>query len=395
MLQKLVLGFVLICIALIGLGNGQLQSNTVDVTSFGAVGDGKTDDSKAFLKAWAKVCGKKGSQTLQISHDKTFKLQPLVFQGPCKSTTISFQLLGNISAPNKSEWAKDKKEKWIIFNGVKNLIVDGSGVIQGSGSTWWKGKDSRRPTSLTFKSCNNLQLKSITSINSARNHISISSCIGVTISYVTLIAPKDSPNTDGINVSGSSQMNLFDSIIGTGDDCVAINGGCSGINITNVKCGPGHGLSVGSLGKRKTDEDIVEHVYVKNCTFNGTQNGARIKTVPGGTGYAKNILFEDITLINTENPIVIDQHYGCKNDCPLTTSAVEVSNVKFIGFHGSVVKEAAIQLNCSEVKRCNDIVLENISIVPAEEGETLEVVCNNVGGTVQNTIPLVSCLSKP
>lgn len=46
MLQELVLVFVLICIGLVGLGNGQLQRNVVDVTSFGAVGDGKTDDSK-------------------------------------------------------------------------------------------------------------------------------------------------------------------------------------------------------------------------------------------------------------------------------------------------------------------------------------------------------------
>lgn len=48
LLQKLVLGFVLICIALLRLGNGHLQSNPVDVTSFGAVGDGKTDDSKVY-----------------------------------------------------------------------------------------------------------------------------------------------------------------------------------------------------------------------------------------------------------------------------------------------------------------------------------------------------------
>lgn len=49
LLQKLVLGFALICIALVVLGNGQLQSNTVDVTSFGAVGDGKTDDSEVYI----------------------------------------------------------------------------------------------------------------------------------------------------------------------------------------------------------------------------------------------------------------------------------------------------------------------------------------------------------
>ncbi|ESQ29251.1 hypothetical protein EUTSA_v10023928mg, partial [Eutrema salsugineum] len=389
----LVLCFVFLFIVSVALGNGQLQSNVVDVTSFGALGDGKTDDSKAFLEAWEKICGEKGSQTLQIPIGKTFKLRPILFKGPCKSNTINFRLLGKIIAPTKSEWGGKGNGRWIIFKDVKNLIVDGFGIVQGSGPTWWNVVHSNRPTSLAFSGCDNLRLKSITSINSARNHISINSCTDVTVFNVTLIAPEHSPNTDGINIVGSSQVNLFHSTISTGDDCVAINGGCSGINITNVYCGPGHGLSVGSLGRNKANEK-VEHVHVKNCTFNGTQNGARIKTFPGGSGYAKSISFKDIILINTRNPIIIDQHYGCRDHCPHTTSAVEVSDVKFIGFHGSASK-GAINLSCSEVKRCNGIVLEDITIIPATKGKKLEVVCNNVDGTVQDTTPTVSCLSKP
>ncbi|CAN8245153.1 unnamed protein product [Cochlearia groenlandica] len=331
---------------------------------------------------------------MHVPSDKTFKLKPLAFHGPCKSNTIFFELMGNISAPKKSEWPENEKEKWISFRSVKDLIVYGNGTIQGSGPTWWNDLHCHRPTSLAFSNCDNLQLSSITSINSARNHISITSCNGVIISDITLTAPGDSPNTDGINIAGSNQINLSDSIIGTGDDCVAINGGCSGINITNVMCGPGHGLSVGSLGREETEEK-VEHVHVKNCTFNGTQNGARIKTVPGGSGYAKNITFEDIILINTENPIIIDQYYGCKQHCSTTASAVEVSSVKFKGFHGSAIKQNAIHMNCSQVKRCNGIVLDDITIIHAIHGKNLEVLCKNVDATIQHTIPHVSCFPKP
>ena len=35
-------------------------------------------------------------------------------------------------------------------------------------------------------------------------------------------------------------LKLF--FIDLGDDCIAINGGSSFINITDVKCGPGHGI---------------------------------------------------------------------------------------------------------------------------------------------------------
>jgi len=36
---------------------------------------------------------------------------------------------------------------------------------------------------------------------------------------------------------------------------------------------------MGSLG-RNNAYDTLEEVYVKNCTFTNTENGARIKTVP-------------------------------------------------------------------------------------------------------------------
>lgn len=36
-------------------------------------------------------------------------------------------------------------------------------------------------------------------------------------------------------------------------------------------------ISVGSLGRNR-EHDTVEEVYVWNCSFTNTQNGARIKT---------------------------------------------------------------------------------------------------------------------
>lgn len=66
------------------------------------------------------------------------------------SNNLSEQLLGKISAPKKSEWEEDEKEKWIKFKHVNNLIVYGSGIIEGSGPTWWKDVESERPTVCNF-----------------------------------------------------------------------------------------------------------------------------------------------------------------------------------------------------------------------------------------------------
>jgi polygalacturonase len=75
--------------------------------------------------------------------------------------------------------------------------------------------------------------------------------------------------------------------------------------------------SVGSLGK-EIEEFGVQNVTVKTVKFIGTENGVRIKSWGRpSNGFARNIIFQHATMVNVQNPIVIDQNY-CPNekDCP-------------------------------------------------------------------------------
>lgn len=73
--------------------------------------------------------------------------------------------------------------------------------------------------------------------------------------------------------------------------------------------------SVGSLGKSSGEMDVVG-IHVSNCTINGTQNGVRIKTWQGAPpSQASNLVFEDISMINVSNPIIIDQQYCPSGTC--------------------------------------------------------------------------------
>ncbi|KAJ0671211.1 putative endo-polygalacturonase [Helianthus annuus] len=67
---------------------------TFDVTSYGAKGDGTTDDSQAFLQAWADLCGDaSGDPTLIIPSGMTFLISPLKFVGSsCKSPNINIKV---------------------------------------------------------------------------------------------------------------------------------------------------------------------------------------------------------------------------------------------------------------------------------------------------------------
>lgn len=62
-----------------------------------------------------------------------------------------------------------------------------------------------------------------------------------------------------------------------GDDCISIQDGCSDLFIRSVRCGPGHGISIGGLGKGGASA-VVSGVTVQDVTLNQTMTGLRIKT---------------------------------------------------------------------------------------------------------------------
>ncbi|PNX75026.1 polygalacturonase/glycoside hydrolase family protein, partial [Trifolium pratense] len=173
-----------------------------------------------------------------------------------------------------------------------------------------------------------------------------------------------------------------------GDDCVAINSGSKFINITNVNCGPGHGISVGSLGKNG-EYATVEEVYVSNIIFTRTTNGARIKTWEGGSGYVRKITYKNITLVDVKNPVIIDQQY---NALQAVGKGVKISDVTFRDFRGTTKDKMAIQLNCCSIG-CTNIVLEEINI-SGLNGEKPSSSCNNAHGSSSSCNPTVTCLGN-
>ncbi|OIV98293.1 hypothetical protein TanjilG_16620 [Lupinus angustifolius] len=379
-----------------------------NVLDYGASGDGETDDTNAFKAAWDEACGAtKNTPTLLIPIGKTFKLQPVHFKGPCKSQSVHVNLQGIIIAPRRDDdwkWSDNDRATWIRFYDINGLVISGGGVIDGKGDSWWSCKSNKKcpkPSALSINCCPDLKLMGLTSINSPRNHLSINQCNGSFISDLRISAPDDSPNTDGVDISESSHMVLQNSIIGTGDDCIAINSGSSFINITGVICGPGHGISIGSLGKNGSYA-TVEEVNVTNCTFVETTNGVRIKTWKGGSGYARKITFKDIILQHVQNPVIITQQYvdnhSFGSSSPKrnktnygSSSAVALSDITYKNVRGTSESEEAIQLICDKNVGCTNIVLEGINIKSSNGGKT-HATCQNAHGTFSSCTPNVPCL---
>nr|XP_012570904.1 exopolygalacturonase-like [Cicer arietinum] len=353
---------------LVWISEAHIQNKIFNVMDYGAIADEKTDNSVAFLKAWSDACKAYGKVTMLIPQG-TYLLKEVIFSGPCNGWTI-FKIEGVLKAP--IDPYSFKSDSWINFRYIKNLMVSGPGTLDGQGSYAWSLNDCQNnpkcrplPTTMTFDFVTNGYVHHLRSINSKQGHFLLFACQNMTFTKLRISAPSDSPNTDGIKIGKSNGINITSVYIGTGDDCIAMISGTRNVRISDVFCGPGHGISVGSLGKNDGEEDVAD-IQVKNCTFSGTTNGVRIKTWPSPlskTLKASNFNYEDIVMNNVDNPIIIDQQYcpsrRCDNQVP---SNVQISNVSYKNIRGSCDTEVAVSLNCSEHKPCQNIILENIDL---------------------------------
>ncbi|KAF9596336.1 hypothetical protein IFM89_008862 [Coptis chinensis] len=228
-------------------------------------------------------------------------------------------------------------------------------------------------------------INNIALVNSKGFHMNFLMSNDILVQDLNIIAPNKSPNTDGIHISQSTKINIMSSTIGVGDDCISIGPGSNNIFISKITCGPGHGISVGSLGKYPNEKD-VSGVHVQNCTLIGTDNGVRVKSWPGSPpSKANNLTFEGIIMTNVKNPIIIDQEYylgrGCETNKP---SQVKISDVLFKNIRGTAITKFEVTLVCSSSMACENVVLANIDlkyILP--DGPTTST-CTSVKGISHN-----------
>ncbi|CAN1153977.1 unnamed protein product [Linum perenne] len=136
------------------------------------------------------------------------------------------------------------------------------------------------------------------------------------------------------------------------------------ITVQNVKCGPSHGIDIGSLG-RYEKELLVKNIFVRHCTIANSNNGIRIKSWPYKfITSCSGIHFEDIILDNVKNPIIIDQQYCPNGDFKSKTAPrlVELSDITFKNVKGTSKTKDIIQLICSSAQPCQNVQMSNVDI---------------------------------
>ncbi|CAH2060270.1 unnamed protein product, partial [Thlaspi arvense] len=375
------------------------RQKVFNVRRYGANPDGKTDNANVFANVWKSACGRiSGSSKIYVPKG-TFYLGGIEFTGPCINQ-IEFIIDRTLLAPTNP---KDiKKDTWINFRYINDLFISGVGTLDGQGKQSWPLNDCHKNTNcpklamtMGFAFVNNSRIDGITSLNSKMGHFNFFSVHHFNITGVTITAPGDSPNTDGIKFGFSSNIHISNTFIGTGDDCIAILSGNTNMDISNIKCGPGHEISVGSLGKNKDEKDVTG-LTIRDTVFNGTSDGIRIKTWESSASkiIVSNFVFENIQMIDVGKPINIDQKYcpypPCENK---GESHVQIQDIKLKNIYGTSKNKVAVNLQCSKSFPCKNVEPVDINLEHSggEDGPSTAV-CENVDGSAHGKMVPQHCI---
>ncbi len=148
----------------------------------------------------------------------------------------------------------------------------------------------------------------ITLKNSANFHVVFHHGDGFTIWGLKIDTPRDARNTDGVDPSASKNITMAYSYIRDGDDNIAIKGGDGPVTNMTVMHNHfywGHGMSIGS-------ETVggVRKIRVEDLSLDGTDAGVRIKSNPTRGGLVQDVIYEDVCIRNSKNPIFLDTNYS-------------------------------------------------------------------------------------
>ena len=298
------------------------------ITEFGAVGDGQQSNTASFRKAI--TAGREAGGGQVVVPAGTFVTGPIELAANIalvleKGATIR-------ASENFADYDTVDHKVLPLIGGKRltNIAILGAGTIDGAGAPWWKRfraeraagvpqqgqprqpgqpQESPRPKLVLLTDCANVLIRGVTLKDAPQFHLVPQRCHDVTIEDVTITAPADSPNTDGIDPSSSREVLIRHCAIDVGDDNVAFksnpgDGPTENVLVTDCTFKHGHGASVGSnIGGG------IRNIVVQNCTFDGADNGIRIKSARDRGGLVENVTYRHITMKNVGVAITLNLFY--------------------------------------------------------------------------------------
>ncbi len=364
-----------------------------NITGYGAVGDGKTLNTKAIQKAIDECTpgGKvlipsgtfvsgalflKSNITLQI--DGTLRGSDDANDYPLTSKRFPYYISGKNYMGLINAYTE-------TYGSITNVRICGSGNV--CGGSWAGGNtidtvlginernasggnDSARGDMIAIKGVNNFYVGGLTFTNPAMHTIFITYSKNITANGIN-VSTFDIHNADGINICTSDTAYVFNSTFDTGDDCINFNAGVgadgvkenfpdNNIRIFNCTTKRGHGgVAFGSFTAA-----WIQNVLVEDCVFDGTDIGLRFKTNQSNGGGARNVLCRDIIIknITKDAAIFFDSAYAHTPSKYLSAGPGQFRDITIKNVTCTNLKKYGIYVSGLEGTPHTNLCLSNISI---------------------------------
>ncbi|KDR70187.1 hypothetical protein GALMADRAFT_890769 [Galerina marginata CBS 339.88] len=242
-------------------------------------------------------------------------------------------------------------------NDFEMYSSNSAGAIQGNG---YQCRNAG-PRLLRVVTSNNWSVHDLIFVDSPEFHIVVQTGSNGEI-YNLAIRGTNLGASDGIDISGVNHW-VHDVEVTNRDECVTIKNPAHHFLIENIWCNQSGGSAIGSLG---TNTNITNIVY-RYVYTNGGNQALMIKS-NGGSGFVKDVIFENFLSRGTAYTLNIEQYWASIATIP--GPGVLLENIRFQNWDGIAVngtQRAPIQILCADGAPCTGITVENVKLWSSTE----------------------------
>jgi polygalacturonase len=323
---------------------GTLCASDHLITSYGAVADGRTVNTKFIQKAIDDASAEGGGRVI-VPAGNFMTGSLLLKSGVELHVNIGAVLLGSHSVSDYQKLAG--RAALIIGDKQDRISISGEGIIDGQGqellvdifkklrngelkqdSSWlYKRPEAGRAMVLYFHGCTNVSVKDITLKNASNWVQDYRECDGLVINHIT-VQSTAYWNNDGLDVTDSKNVRITNCFINATDDALCLkssnpNSACENIYVDSCTLrSSANGLKFGTA-----NAGGFKNIKVRNLTVYDTYRSAiALESVDGGV--MENIDIRNVQATNTGNAIFIRRGHRNQKGPVSTIKGIYIANVK-------------------------------------------------------------------